>query len=181
VTHVDHGWRHAPKAKGGTDPIPGLGGIQFDIDNEGGWLEVGTSSGSTSDTGYGISLSDFGDGGSSGILLWANNDAGIHLQTVGGGPINLQGTGDLLLTAGDDMVATVGGALTLTSQGALAIESAFDAVTITGATGITLTSGGGDNIELNPGFPGVVLIGALPTSPVSGFLWNNSGAIEMAP
>lgn len=23
MTHVDHGWRHAPKAEGGTDPIPG--------------------------------------------------------------------------------------------------------------------------------------------------------------
>lgn len=65
MTHVDHGWRHAPKAKGGTDPIPGLGGgIQFDTyPQEGNWLYVKTLDASGSPNGYGMQLVDFSDGG----------------------------------------------------------------------------------------------------------------------
>jgi hypothetical protein len=35
-----HGLTHVP---GGADPIPFTAGIQYDIENNGGWLYVGTS------------------------------------------------------------------------------------------------------------------------------------------
>lgn len=83
--HVMHGRDHLPN---GADPIPGLtiggsgGGIQFDIDNVGGWLLIETNG-----------VNPYGEG----LTLNVQDGAMLSLYTHGGqilltgGPIRLNG------------------------------------------------------------------------------------------
>ncbi len=89
---VLHGRDHAT---GGADPIPGIGGIQFDVENDGGWLYVTTEDATEaggSPTGHGILLDDFSGGG---VYLAAHSGGIFEIHTVGGGDVVISSSNDL--------------------------------------------------------------------------------------
>ena len=127
MSHVDHGWRHAPKANGGTDPIPGIGGIQFDTYPQvGGFLTVETTGDMdlfTATDGANITLST--DSATPGnITLVALQEGDIEIRTKGDGQLQLiaDGEGGIALTTFD----SVDGWIEVTSAAGIVTESNLD-------------------------------------------------------
>jgi hypothetical protein len=75
------------------------GGIQFDTDNEGGWLQITTNdiTEAGGSGGLGIDLEDWSGGG---IVIKAASGGQLELVTNGGGDIVIQPTGNLRLFGG---------------------------------------------------------------------------------
>jgi hypothetical protein len=156
---IMHGRDHSP---GGNDPIPDLGGIQFDTYPQAGqWLYVETDGTDTSPSGFGM---EFFDDSGNGIDLASHGD--ITLRATGGGGINITTTGDFLAgplqqDVGDPTILT-GQGITIhnnDSSASLTLESDSDGyyVRLDDAGGISFgsTGWGGDFLR--------VVVGAGPT------------------
>ena len=116
-------------------------GIQFDTDNEGGWLEVFTND--VGPSGFGMELEDNSGGGMfiesiGGIQLVDTSNNGLQISEVSGGGIIIEDEGD--------------GGLSLTDSGTGGISLAAGS-----SGGITLTDSGTGGIRVeskaNPGYP----------------------------
>lgn len=188
MPYLQHGRRHAV---GGSDPIPGASGIQFDIANIGDWLDVQTTD--TGGGGWGIRLWSQGDGGF-GIF---DTDAGITIEELGAGLLQIiGGTGGVLISegtgAGGISIENLGDApLYLQAAGTGGMELEDDAHGSSGIdifsrfSGISLTaSRDGDSGDLSlDAINGNILMASLPTSDpgVSGALWNLAGIMQISP
>ena len=127
-----HGLTHLP---GGPDPIPNLvgGGIQFDVDNEGGWLEI-TTNDTSPDTGVGLGL---------------YSHTGVEIKNSTDGGFSLSNTTDLGINIEDSYTGSGGDGITISSD---------NGVHISGGIGTTagVTLGGRIFMHGLPGFdPGV--------------------------
>lgn len=135
-----HGRDHLPT---GADPIPGLGeggggggGIQFEVENEGGWLYVNTTDADAaggSPLGQGLFL---GDESSGGIGLTSGGGGNLILRTLAGGSINLRASSGGILIKTESL-----------ADGGINIQ-AIDWLTMIGA--------GGVEIQTNLGHPMIV-------------------------
>lgn len=107
IRPTKHGEQHLPT---GSDPIPDLGGIQFNFDNEGGHLDITTND--VDGDGYGLQVqdtsgggiliqSDAGAGANIGIQIFASDgDVGIsahHASHTGTGVVTIQAHRELIL------------------------------------------------------------------------------------
>ena len=103
-----HGRDHSP---GGADPIPDLGGIQFDTYPQAGqWLYIETDGSDTSPSGFGM---EFFDTSGNGIDLAANAGGDIVLRATGGSGIRITTTGAFLagpVAQNSSGVTQIGGA-----------------------------------------------------------------------
>jgi hypothetical protein len=152
---VIHGRDHAP---GGADPIPGLGGgggIQFDTDNQGGFLYVQTNDIDTAGSGVGLCLFDDSGGG---IQVQASGGGSVEVRTTGGGDTIIRSTGTVRVQ--DENTGAGAGVL---------ISSLRSHVTI--ATGQQLS-----------GTAGYLILDGLPTSDpgVPGAVWNDGGTLKVS-
>ena len=112
-----HGRDHSP---GGADPIPGLGGIQFETYPQAGeWLYVETTGAGTSPSGYGM---EFFDDGANGIDL-ASGSNRIDINAFGSDRIEMVCQDDFTVNASGDMTLTISGALNASSSGDAVVSS----------------------------------------------------------
>lgn len=177
-------------------PTGGGGGIQFDVDNVGDWLDIETTSVEPGPN-NGITLKSSGDGNAfeidtqGGFTLKDLNAWGIILESLTGPA----GAPDILVLADRDEVIDAGRDIDM-QAGSFLNMTALDTADLGAANKLELTSNGagGINMQVNDasaqlfiqGSPGALIVldsSILPTvaPATSGALWNNGGVINVVP
>ena len=155
-----------PFGSAASSPSPSGSGIQFDTDNEGGWLDVTTNN--TDPDGYGMQLIDTTGGG---INLATPNGSGVNAETHGGeAGISTEG--------GDFSVDLQGGAVNFIGSGG---GGPFQNWTFDTATGDFIINTSGGTLAINVLIGGFITLKGLPTANPGGTdrLWNNGGVVNI--
>lgn len=172
------------------------GGIQYDVDNVGTWLDVETTGFEPID-GNGMHFKATGDGNpiefssQGGYSVNDDNGWGITVTSTNG----TGGSADFTLITGRDQTYNAGRTISMQAASFFNIE-ALDTLTMGATNKVELTSNGtgGINVQVNSataelfvqGTPGALIVldpSILPTvaPATSGALWNNAGVVHVVP